>query len=204
MKWLLVSILCFSVTAFAQVCPDGDEPPLVHGLGDDLQLVVCGYEDHDFPAEGNLRAFSEFAVHTAKGEDVGPKIYSSPEGLTQFIADTAKGFAMTEVWEVGDKMLPSLKRELTCVGSQCKVGPPTCVLKAPKNPYPKALSEVQLKLKKGKKNSVSEEEIDNVFAQAMGGDKEAAKFFTGSQPKLLDGGAAEAWQAAHNRIGQCK
>jgi hypothetical protein len=204
MRIFLISftaVLFFAVrAAMAQSCPSGDDPALVQKITDKHQLVLCGYEDHEFPEEKGQRAFSDFKLLSFVG-DKSTTVYTSDEGETFLIGLHPKGMTLIEVWEVGDKSLPAVSHDVVCENDSCKITSSKCILKAPRNPYPTALKDLEGKMKKGKLKSDAEDLVDNVFAQAAGGDAAATQFLTRAQlPKGFEGANAEAWTEAHKRI----
>lgn len=197
-------MMIFSQLVFAQACPSGDDPAISQKISEKLNVILCGFEDHDFPEEAGQRAFSDFKIFSVSGGKP-VQIYASEEGETQLVTANPKGLTLVEVWEVGDKSIPALSRELVCEGEVCKFQEAKCVLKAPKNPFPQALGELEAMIKKGKVKTEAEDLVDKVFAQALGGDKSAGKFFAAARkPKGFEGANAEAWIEARKRTELAK
>ncbi len=94
-----------------------------------------------------------------------------------------KGIELEEVWFFAEQPKPALWRDITCQAESCALGLPKCVFQMKANPFPKALTEFEQKKKKKDLAEDGEELLDQIWAQALLGDKPAQTFYAG----MLDG-----------------
>ncbi len=156
-----------------------------------VSLQVCGFEDNEVKAPKGTHTFSGFSIFSVKAGSPPVKIYTSDEDETYWVrASGQRGLEVEELWFFTDDPVAGLRREVTCTADTCSVSEPKCIYKAKKNPFPKAIAKFNQKLKEGKLKDDGEELIDQIFAQALGGDKAALAFYekapAGLSPDLVD------------------
>lgn len=180
-RWLALPVLLkFSLSAMAaiQPCPSEDsEPALEMKTAAGPSLEVCGFEDHDVKAPKDTHTFSDFSIFATK-DKTPEKIWTSSESETYWVrVNGQRGLEVEELWFFTDNPVAGLRREVVCTADACTVSEPKCIYKAKKNAFPKALASFNKKLKDGKLKDDGEELLDQIFAQALAGDKSATAFY---------------------------
>lgn len=164
-------------------CPgQDDEPAMAVPTEAGPTLVVCGFEDHEVVSPTGKRAFSDFVVYYVTATNKEPqKLFNSEIAETFWLrGNTGKGVEMEEVWFFSEQPKPALWREITCEAESCKVSDAKCVFQMKSNPFPKALADFEKKRKNPKKlEEDGEELLDQIWAQALLGDKGAQTFYQG-------------------------
>jgi hypothetical protein len=205
MKWFILLLLPFQV--HAQNCPSDDsEAAVTVKTKAGPTVFVCGFEDREVPRQKGKRAFSDFDVYfKSEKNPTATKIFTAEEDETYWVsAQAEKGVQLEELWFFNDKPQSALHREITCTAETCTLSAEKCVFKMKSNPFPKALAQFQSKAKEGKLQDNGEELLDQIFAQAIKGDK-AAKDFYASKPSGLDKALTEVFETNHKKLKQgCK
>jgi len=108
------------------------------------------------------------------------KIFSGEASDTYWIQTLPKkGLQLEELWFFAEEPKAAISSEITCVADDCKRGEEKCVFKMKKNPFPKALAAFKKKSSSGIIGEDGEELLDQIFAQAITGDKAAKEFYSG-------------------------
>ncbi|NJL25575.1 MAG: hypothetical protein HC902_10655 [Calothrix sp. SM1_5_4] len=201
-KMTVAAAVCLSAVSQARTCPGtGDEPLMSVKTKAGPTLVVCGYEDHEVTTPKGKRAFSEFTVGAALDEDKPAEVVFSAGGTDTFWIKSVpgKGFELEELWSFDDTPRPAIWREVTCEAGKCAPSPGKCVLKLKRNPFPKALSALQARLNSKSPDESDEALMDQVWAQALSGDKEAQAFFE-RRPAGFDAALTEAYDSIRGKL----
>jgi hypothetical protein len=198
---LLLALLFTATPALAQSCPgENDEPAISVKTEAGPTLIVCGFEDHEVKAGKDKRAFTDFSIYSAVGEKTPQKVFSGESSETYWIQSlTKKGLQLEELWFFSDDPKPAIQRQITCTAEACAVGEPKCIFKMKRNPFPKALAEFKKKASAGKLGEDGEELLDQIFAQAITGDK-AAKEFYSKDPGQLDSAMTEVFKGNQEKL----
>jgi hypothetical protein len=198
---LLFALAFTALPASAQSCPgENDEPAISVKTEAGPTLIVCGFEDHEVKAAKDKRAFTDFGVYAAVGEKTPQKIFSAESSETYWIQSlTKKGLQLEELWFFSDDPKPAIQKQITCTAETCAVGEAKCIFKMKKNPFPKALAAFKKKAAAGKLGEDGEELLDQIFAQAITGDK-AAKEFYSKDPGQLDPAMAEVFKGNQEKL----
>jgi hypothetical protein len=198
---LLFAFVFTALPASAQSCPgENDEPAISVKTEAGPTLIVCGFEDHEVKTAKDKRAFSDFNIYAVVGEKAPQKVFSGESSETYWIqALTKKGLQLEELWFFSDDPKPAIRREITCTAETCTLGEQTCIFKMKKNPFPKALAEFKKKSAAGKLGEDGEELLDQIFAQAVTGNK-AAKEFYSHDPGQLDPAMAEVFKGNQEKL----
>lgn len=198
----LVHLFVFisSVAGTVQPCPSEDSEPALEmktAVGPSLQ--VCGFEDHDVKLPNGARAFADFSVfYTTKSSP--QKVFTSEVDETYGVrVNGQRGLEVEELWFFSDRPVAGIRREIFCEGEVCKVSEPKCVYKSKRSPFPKALATFERRLKEGKLKDDGEELIDQIFAQALSGDKNALAFYQQS-PAGLPADLAEVYEGNKKKL----
>lgn len=171
---------------FAQSCPgENDEPAISVKTEAGPTLLVCGFEDREVKSPKGKRAFTDFDVYAVVANKGPEKIFSGEAADTYWVtALPKKGLQLEELWFFSDEPKPAIKSEITCVERECKRGEEKCVFKMKKNPFPKALAEFKKKSESKILGEDGEELMDQIFAQAVTGDKAAKEFYAADHKEL--------------------
>lgn len=179
--------IAISFCAHAESCLDGDDDPALKVKTDSgHSLVVCGFEDHDVKTTEGKRAFADFTVYSVRTKDKkSSKVFESGASETFWIKPVKnKGLELEELWFFSEEPKPALWQEILCDDSGCKLSQAKCVFKMKPNSFPRALSEFEKARKAGDLSDDGEELLDQIWAQALTGDKAAQKFYNGKQTGL--------------------
>lgn len=186
-RLIYLAILLFSsLPAWAEKCPGADEEPALSvTTSAGPTLILCGFEDHEVQSPQGKRAFSEFTLYFTTATNKEPqKLFTSQVAETFWAKPLeGKGIELEEVWFFAEQPKPALWRDITCQAESCALGLPKCVFQMKANPFPKALTEFEQKKKKKDLAEDGEELLDQIWAQALLGDKPAQTFYAG----MLDG-----------------
>lgn len=203
---ILPLLLFFSLRAGAEGCPGVDsEAALTVKTEAGPTLILCGFEDHEVASPTGKRAFSDFTIYFFSESNKEPQKLFSSEVAETFWAksNSGKGLELEEVWFFAEQPKPALWREIVCEAGKCSVSEPKCVFQMKPNPFPKALAEFQKKLKAKKLEEDGEELLDQIWAQALLGDKSAFQFYqdpiTG-----LDENLTEVFQSNKKKLSDLK
>lgn len=180
---LFIVVLLLSVRLHAQECPGEDnEPALKHKTAAGPELILCGNAGED-------GTYTDFKVYAwPAGAKQGTEVFASDVDVLYTVS---KDMKIVEQWTIGESLAPAVERGITCTKDKCQVAAPKCAWKMKKNPFPKALAA----LKKGAKDEEGEDLLDQVLAQAIGGDKAALEFF--AHPPKFDASLADSF--AHDK-----
>lgn len=198
---LTLFVFATAIPAFAQSCPgENDEPAITVKTAAGPTLIVCGFEDREVKAAKGKRAFTDFDVYAVIGEGGPKKIFSGEAADTYWVQTLPKkGIQLEELWFFSDEPKPAIKSEITCVADDCKRGEEKCVFKMKKNPFPKALAEFKKKSESKILGEDGEELMDQIFAQAVTGDKAAKEFYAGEH-KELDPALSEIFKSNQEKL----
>jgi hypothetical protein len=196
MKTLIsvLSLLVFvplAAEAAVLPCPSEDaEPALEMKTAAGPSLEICGFEDHEVKAPKGTRVFSDFKIFFT-ADKTPAELWKSDEGDSYFVrVNGERGLEVEELWFFTEKPTAVTRREVTCTADACAVSEPKCIYKAKAKAYPKALANFNKKLKENKLKDDGEELLDQIFAQALGGDKDSKAFYekapAGLTPDLID------------------
>lgn len=206
-RWLLSLILfAFTSPAWAEKCPGADdEPSLSITTTAGPTLILCGFEDHEVTSPQGKRAFSEFAVYYTTATNKQPQKVFSSQAAETFWAKPAegKGLELEEVWFFADQPKPAIWHEITCQAESCAISPAKCVFQMKANPFPKALGEFEQKKKKKDLAEDGEELLDQIWAQALLGDKGAQTFYAGTL-EGLDENLSEVFDSNKKKLADLK
>ncbi|HMN69785.1 MAG TPA: hypothetical protein PKC28_14675 [Bdellovibrionales bacterium] len=203
-------VLLFApITAFAMGCPGEDaEPAFTAKTEGALTLSLCGFEDHEVQVTKGKRAFSEFQIFSFSAKAPTPvQVFTAEENETYWAkALPGKGIELEELWFFSEKPQPAVVRTITCKDEACTVSEPKCVFKMKKNPFPKALKDFETRHKAGTLGEDGEELIDQIFAQAVTGDKGARAFYeTPAAPVNLGTELKHVYEANKKKLSEaCK
>lgn len=199
-------ILILSIPAWAEKCPGADEEPSLSVKTEaGPTLILCGFEDHEVTTPKGKRAFSEFTIYYTTASNKEPqKLYTS-ELAEVFWAkpNEGKGVELEEVWFLSEQPKPALFREVTCTAESCTLGAVKCVFQMKANPFPKALTEFADKKKKNELAEEGEELLDQIWAQALLGDKPAQTFYDGAS-EGLDENLTEVFASNKKKLADLK
>lgn len=204
-RWLVLLIL-LSVPAWAEKCPGADEEPALSvTTKEGPTLILCGFEDHEVQSPQGKRAFSEFTVYFTTNSNKEPrKLFASEVAETFWARPTdGKGLELEEVWFFADQPKPALWRDVTCQAESCTLSEPKCVFQMKPNPFPKALADFELKKKKKELTEDGEELLDQIWAQALLGDKPAQAFYAGTVDGL-DENLTEVFDSNKKKLAELK
>ena len=208
MRILLFMMILNSVPAFAVGCPGADdEPALSVKTKAGPTLTLCGFEDHEIKAEKGRRAFSEFTIYSTVKEGADPqRVYASEGGDTHWARVVPAGsLELEELWFFADKPHPAIERGIACDDQGCRVAATKCVLILKKNIFPKSLPTLEKRLKSKKPvGEDGEDLLDEVWAQALTGDKKALAFYEGEPPVGLDQTLIEVLSGNRVKLNQAK
>lgn len=205
---LFALMMSIGAKSLAAGCPfSSEEPKLVLRTRESVRLIVCGFEEKEKPIAKNKKQMSEFKVYSQKNQEEPKEIWSVGALENYLVSAIRDGLLLEEMWWLGDKYHPSLKYEIKCDRKECSIGGGSCVLKAPKNPYPKIIKEIKKRLHE--KDLGGAPYLDammiKAFAQALSGDSEAQDFFLEkNRPSRLDGAFGEEWQFAKLKLEKAK
>lgn len=128
------------------------------------------------------------------------KAFSSDPNETYWVkAVPNKGLEIEELWFFTEKPTPAFRQEITCTKDACAAGAPKCILKMKPNPFPKALRDFKRRLAAGTLKDDGEELLDQIFAQAFTGNKEAKEFYAAA-PAKLDPELSETFTANQKKL----
>lgn len=188
--------------ARAEACLGGDDDPALKIKTDSgYSLVVCGFEDHDVKTVDGKHAFADFTVYSINPKDKSPsKVFESGTSETFWIKPVKnKGLELEELWFFSEEPKPALRQEISCDDSGCKLSQTKCVFKMRPNSFPRALSQFEKARKAGNLNDEGEELLDQIWAQALTGDKAAQRFYNGKQ-QGLDESLAEVFESNRKKL----
>lgn len=203
---LFAAAILFHDSSFAENCPGADEEPALSvKTAAGPVLILCGFEDHEVQSPAGKRAFSEFSVYYTTAANKEPQKLFTSEVAETFWAKPieGKGLELEEVWFFVEQPKPALWREITCQADGCTLSAPKCVFQMKSNPFPKALSEFEQKKKKKELSEDGEELLDQIWAQALLGDKNAQAFYTGSA-EGLDENLTEVFDSNKKKLADLK
>ncbi len=168
-------------------------------------LALCGFEDHEVVSPTGKRAFSEFVIYYTTASNKEPqKLFSSEIAETFWAKATeGKGLELEEVWFFSEQPKPAIWREITCDAEKCTLSDAKCVFSMKSNPFPKALAEFEKKKKAKKLEEDGEELLDQIWAQALLGDKAAQTFYT-ADAKGLDENLTEVFDSNKKKLSDLK
>lgn len=207
-RLLFTAIVLFAARAHSEVCPGADdEPALKVKTAAGPSIVVCGQEDRELEGEAgrakDKKTFSEFTVYSWLKDAKEPsRVFSSENTDTYWAKPVAnKSLELEELWFFDEKPQPAIARSVTCTATACEISAPKCVFKMKRNRYPKALAEMK---KLGKTPSERGEELlEQIWAQALTGDKAAQDFFA-HPPMNLNEELAEDFGIFKLKLQQAK
>lgn len=199
-KLLCLALVIFgSISAFGQTCPGAeDDAALAMLTKAGPSLFLCGFEDHETNSPNGQRTFGDFTVYINTPKLKAPEVvYTSEIGSLFWVKPEDNGMEMTELWFFSDDPVPAIVSHLVCEAETCKVTAAKCILDLKKNPYPKALP----KYLKDIKNIGNEGEdlLDQIFAQALAGDKAALKFYQ-KAPKGMDTRLTDVYESDQHKL----
>lgn len=203
---ILLSVFCFAFSARAEKCPGVDEEPALSVTTTaGPTLILCGFEDHEVQSPQGKRAFSDFTVYFTTANNKEPQKLFSSQVAETFWAKTVegKGLELEEVWFFADQPKPALWREIGCASDACTLSPAKCVFSMKSNPFPKALSTFEKKKKENQLSEEGEELLDQIWAQALLGDKPAQTFYAGSI-EGLDENLSEVFDSNKNKLAELR
>lgn len=197
----IVSLL-LSLPAMAQNCPgDDNEPAVSVKTQAGPTLILCGFEDREVKSPKGKRAFSAFTVYAFIAEGKAPeKVFTGDDTETYWArANPMKGIDLEELWFFSeDKPTAGFGRTITCTTELCTLSEPKCLFKKP-NPFPKALVQFRKQAEAHKLDDDGEELVDQIFAHALSGNKEAKEFYA-TAPTNFPKDVAEAWAANKKKL----
>ncbi len=202
----LVNLLLFVWSATAEKCPGADyEPALSVKTSAGPVLALCGFEDHEVKTPPGKRTFADFSVYFTSAKQKEPqKVFSSEVAETYWAKPVAgKGLELEEVWFFSEQPKPALAREITCTAENCTISVPKCVFSMKSNPFPAALGEFEKKKKENDLSEYGEELLDQIWAQALLGDKVAQEFYAGSVSGL-DENLTEVFNSNKKKLAELK
>lgn len=187
---MLVFLLSLVLGVHAEPsCPGEDtEAALSLSVGEGSSLVVCGFEDHDVKAPKGKRTFSDFTVYLDKKDGGSPKaVFASEESETYWVSPLTEGHGLEiqELWFFSEAPMPALGRKVICEKDACVTSKNRCIYKLKPNPFPQALAEFESRKANQSLQDDGEELLDQIFAQAIMGEKKAERFYKGEPPKGL-------------------
>ncbi|MBX3020290.1 MAG: hypothetical protein KF799_01330 [Bdellovibrionales bacterium] len=201
-RLIFVSILLLAGRAHGETCPGADdEPAMKVKTAAGPVVVVCGFEDREETVKGK-KTFTDFTVYGWPAGAKEPAKVFAADPIDTYWARVVedKGLELEEVWFFADKPQAALTRQVTCTPAACEVSVATCVLKLKKNPHPKALASFQKKIPHG---DVAENLLEDIWAQALTGDKNAQDFFA-TAPKGLSAELTEDFNTFKAKLQQAK
>lgn len=201
---ILLSLLLLSFFARAEKCPGVDEEPALSvTTSAGPTLILCGFEDHEVQSPQGKRAFSDFTVYFTTASNKEPqKLFTSQVAETFWAKSLeGKGLELEEVWFFADQPKPAIWREATCSADSCTLSPAKCVFQMKANPFPKALTEFEQKKKKNELTEDGEELLDQIWAQALLGDKPAKTFYS-SSIEGLDENLSEVFDSNKKKLAE--
>ncbi len=205
MNWLFaiwIPLILFAVPAMAQSCPgEDDDPAFLVKTTAGPSLFLCGFEDREVKAAKGKRSYTDFDIYFVTEASKEPhKVFSGESSETYWAkAIPGKGIELEELWFFSEEPRAALQSMVSCTAEACKVSEEKCIFKMKRNPFPKALAEFKKKSAAGKITDEGEELIDQIFAQALTGDK-AAKEFYSSEPKGLDPALKEVFTTNQSKL----
>ncbi len=202
----LIIVMFFSASVWAEGCPGQDtEPALSVKTEAGPTLVLCGFEDHEVVSPTGKRAFSEFVIYFTTATNKEPqKLFNSEVAETFWAKGTeGKGLELEEVWFFSEQPKPAIWREITCEAEKCTLSAAKCVFSMKPNPFPKALADFEKKKKAKTLEEDGEELLDQIWAQALLGDKPAQTFFDGDA-KGLDDNLTEVFDSNKKKLADLK
>jgi len=205
-KLLLPLLLMLTAECWAEKCPGQDsEPALSVKTEAGPILALCGFEDHEVVSPTGKRAFSEFTIYYTTATNKEPqKLFTSEVAETFWAKPTeGKGLELEEVWFFSEQPKPALWREITCEAESCKLSDPKCVFSMKPNPFPKALADFEKKRKTKAIEEEGEELLDQIWAQALLGDKPAQTFYQGAATGL-DENLTEVFESNKKKLADLK
>lgn len=199
-------VMTFSNFAWAEGCPGADsEPAMSVKTEAGPTLSLCGFEDHEVVSPTGKRAFSEFTIYYITATNKEPqKLFSSEVAETFWAKATeGKGLELEEVWFFSEQPKPALWREITCEAEKCSLSEAKCVFAMKPNPFPKALADFENKKKAKTLEEDGEELLDQIWAQALLGDKAAQAFYQGATTGL-DENLTEVFESNKKKLADLK
>jgi hypothetical protein len=182
-------------------CPEEDfRPRLSVHPTPTIELVLCGRSKTDFKAPAKKKAVAGFKIYR-KG-DADP-IFTSDAKLARFYASSPDGTSILLEEVLSDKAnTPFTTTLVTCDSERCAAQKPTCALALPKNPYPQAVKQLQIAIKKG---AVDERLLWQLGTEALAGDAAALKFLRSTTLETsVDGSTAEVYAAVVDNITRAR
>ena len=193
--------------AWGAPCPSEDaEPALQVKTSIGAILELCGFEDHEASGSKGDRAFSDFSIFLRSGKDKIPqKIFESQEAETYWVRVKNKDILeIDELWFFSETPDVGLRQEISCSTSdKCEVTAPKCIYSSKKALFPKAVKNFLRKMREGKLKDDGEEALDQIFAQALVGDKDAKKFFE-KAPAGLPKDLQDIYDSNKKKLSLCK
>ena len=187
-------------------CPGADsEPALSVKTEAGPTLALCGFEDHEVVSPTGKRAFSEFTIYYTTPTNKQPQKLFNSEVAETFWAkpNEGKGLELEEVWFFSEQPKPALSRQITCEAEKCSVGDAKCVFTMKPNPFPKALPDFEKKRKTNALEQDGEELLDQIWAQALLGDKNSQTFYHGTAAGL-DENLTEVFESNKKKLTDLK
>lgn len=201
---LYIFVAILSTPLMAQTCLSGDDDPALKvKASNGVVLIVCGFEDREVKSTKGKRAFADFTIYATIPNVKEPvKIFSSGASETFWIkAVEGKGLELEELWFFSEQPKAALWQEITCTAEACKPSAAKCVFKMKPNTFPKALGEFE-KRRAGKTlNEDGEELLDQIWAQALTGDKKSQSFYEGPA-EGLDESLAEVFLSNKKKLAE--
>ncbi len=150
------------------------------------------------PAGAAKGAPPQSAAHGSSFDSL--KAFTSNPNETYWVKPLGdRGLEVEELWFFTEKPTPALKQEITCENNVCSASAPKCILKMKPNPFPKALAEFKRRSAANSLKDDGEELLDQIFAQAFLGNKEAKDFYA-NPPAKLDPALNEAFMANQKKL----
>ncbi len=205
LHFLFLTIILAGAHVEASMCPSGDDPPLEIQTKAGPVLYICGFEDHELSSPSKKRAFTEFSVYFTSSKNIEPKeIFTSDLSDTYWVSvQPETGIDLEELWFFSETPQPALARQIICQKDSCSFSATRCVFKSKPNPYPKAINRFMAEKNSGKFKNDGEELLDQIFAQALSGDKKALDFYA-KNLEGLESVMIEAFNANKKKLEEIK
>jgi len=221
MKWLAPALLAVVISCaskqeaqlppettkpVSEICPKaGDEPAMKIKTEAGPDIFLCGFEDHEVVSPTGRRAFSDFVItYSTASQPIPKKLFSSQTAETFWVKSAeGKGLELEEVWFFAEQPKPAIWREITCTADECKVSEAKCIFSMKPNPFPKALKEFEKKKKASQLAEEGEELLDQIWAQALLGDRAAQAFYQ-APAQGLDENLTEVFESNKAKLADLK
>ena len=205
LRWLCLSTVLFLNASLGaqEKCPiNEEESPLTVKTSSGVSLFVCGFEDREVPSAEGKRAFTDFTIYSRSESGQPVKVFTSQSDETFWLkAAGDKGLELEELWFFSEQPKPALKREIACASGGCTVQNAQCVFPLKPNSFPRALASFEKKKKENQLSDDGEELLDQIWAQAITGDKAAVAFYQ-TKPEGLDPALSEIFESNKKKLAE--